>query len=96
MKQLTVILLSILMSACMHEAENPRDIATQYWQALKNGDTATARSLVSSDSQQAFDEYVAIPAEQKKPIGEINLGAEQTTMITIIYPEDSSPDNGNS
>jgi len=77
----------------MHQADNPRDVASQYWQALKNGDTATARSLVSSGSQQSFDMYIAQPADEKTSIGEINLGAEQTRVITIIYPESETPDD---
>lgn len=76
----------------MHQADNPRDVATQYWQALKNGDSETARSLVSSDSQQALEDYLAQPADQKTAIGEVNLGTEQTTVITIVYPEGDKPD----
>lgn len=77
----------------MHQADNPRDVASQYWQALKNGDHETARKLVSADSRQAFDDYLAAPAEQKSAIGEVNLGAEQTSVITIIYPEGNGPDD---
>ena len=77
----------------MHQAENPRDVASRYWQALKSGDSEAARRLVSRDSQQAFDEYMAASDDQKTAIGEINLGAEQTTVITIIYPEGNGPDD---
>ena len=93
MKSLSILIISVLLSACMHEAENPRDVASRYWQALKSGDNDTARSLVSSDSRQAFDEYIAAPDDQKTAIGEINLGAEQTTVITIIYPGGNGPDD---
>ncbi len=94
MKQLLIIpFISILLSACMHQADNPRDVASHYWQALKNGDTATARSLVSSDSQQSFDTYIAQPADERTAIGEVNLGTAQTTVITIIYPEGITPDD---
>ena len=61
--------------------------------ALKSGDTETARNLVSKNSQQNFDDYLAIPADEKTPMGEINLGMEQTTVATLIYPEDDTPDN---
>ena len=77
----------------MHQADSPRDVASQYWQALKNGDHETARKLVSVDSRQALDDYLAAPAEQKTAIGEVNLGAEQTSVITIIYPESNGPDD---
>ena len=76
----------------MHQADEPRDVAGRYWQALKNGDNTTARSLVSTDSQEAFDAYIAKPADEKTAIGEVNLGTEQTTIITIVYPEGGSPD----
>ena len=62
----------------MHQTDSPREVAHQYWQALKNGDTETARKLVSTNSRQDFDAYLAIPADEKTAIGDINLGAEQT------------------
>lgn len=77
----------------MHQTQNPRDVASQYWQALKSGDNDTARSLITRNSQQAFDDYLAAPDDAKTTIGEINLGAEQTTVITIIYPEGKGPDD---
>jgi len=83
----------LTLTGCLQAAEDPREVANQYWQALKSGDTETARSLVSSNSQQAFDNYVAAPADEKTDIGEINLGTEQTTVITIIYPEGGAPDD---
>jgi hypothetical protein len=93
MKKLLIPLLPLFFSACMHQADSPREVAHQYWQALKNGDTETARKLVSTGSQQNFDAYLAKPADEKTPIGEINLGAEQTTVVTLIYPEDDTPDD---
>jgi len=77
----------------MNQADSPREIAYQYWQALKNGDIETARKLVSTSSQPDFDSYLAKPAEEKTPIGEINLGAGQTTVVTLIYPEGDAPDD---
>jgi len=93
MKKLLIPLLPIFFSACMHHTDSPRQVAHQYWQALKNGDTVTARKLVSTSSQQDFDTYLAKPADEKTPIGEINLGAEQTTVVTLIYPEGNTPDD---
>ncbi len=83
---------TMLLSACLHQADDPRDIASRYWQALKSGDNESARSLVSTNSQQAFDSYIAKPADEKTAIGEVNLGSEQTTIITIVYPEDGTGD----
>jgi len=93
MKKLLIPLLPILVSACMHQADSPREVAHQYWQALKNGDTETARKLVSTGSQQDFDAYLAKPADEKTAIGEINLGPEQTTVVTLIYPQGDAPDD---
>jgi hypothetical protein len=94
LQKLLVTLVPLLtLTACLQQAEDPREVADQYWQALKNGDTETARSLVSSNSQRAFDNYIAAPAEERTDIGEINLGTEQTTVITIIYPEAGAPDD---
>ena len=85
-------LVPMLVSACMHQAENPRDVAARYWQALQTGDSEAARSLVSTGSQQAFDDYMALPADRKTAIGEVSLGTEQTTVITIVYPDSSTQD----
>ena len=94
MKKLLIIFFTtLLISACTPVAENPRDVAAQYWQALKRGDIETARSFVSIDSQQSFDEYLTLPPDQQTPIGEINLGAQQTIVVTIIYPEGNAPDD---
>lgn len=93
MKLLPILLLSIFISACMHQSDSPRDVANQYWQALKNGDTETARNLVSKSSQLDFDDYLAKPADEKTAIGEISLGAEQTTVVTLIYPKGDTPDD---
>jgi hypothetical protein len=93
MKKLLIPLLPIFISACMHHADSPREVAHQYWQALKNGDTETARKLVSTSSRRDFDSYLAKPEDEKTPIGEINLGTEQTTVVTLIYPEGNTPDD---
>jgi hypothetical protein len=77
----------------MHQANSPRDVASQYWQALKSGDTESARNLVSKSSQQDFDKFLEQPADEKTPIGDIKLGAEQTTVVTLIYPEGDTPDD---
>lgn len=77
----------------MHQADSPREVAHQYWQALKSGDTETARKLVSTGSRQDFDAYLAKPADEKPPVGDVTLGAEQTTVVTLIYPEGDSPED---
>lgn len=94
MKQLLLIsFITLISSACMQQADNPRDVASQYWLAIKNGDTEGARKLVSSKSQAEFDNYIAKPADEKTAIGEIKLGAEKTTVVTLIYPQGDNPDD---
>ena len=83
----------LLLSACIDKAQDPRDVAERYWQALKNGDTETARSLVSSGSVEAFEAYAALPDDRKTAIGEINLGTEQATILTIVYPAGEKPED---
>ena len=92
-KLLITLVPLITLSACLHQADNPRDIASQYWQALKIGDTETARKLVSTSSRQDFDNYLAKPVDEKTPIDEIKLGTEQTTVVTIIYPQGDNPED---
>jgi len=77
----------------MHQADDPREVASNYWQALKKGDNETARSLVSTESQQAFDDYTALPADRKTAIGNVSLGTEKTTIITLVYPDVNVPDD---
>jgi hypothetical protein len=36
---------------------------------------------------------MAAPEDEKTAIGEVNLGTEQTTVITIVYPEGGAPDD---
>ncbi|MBT8130563.1 MAG: hypothetical protein KJP10_11260 [Gammaproteobacteria bacterium] len=93
MKILLLIPFITILSACMHEADKPRDVASRYWQAIKDGDTDSARKMVSSSSQAEFDNYIAKPADEKIPVGEIKLGAEKTTVVTLIYPQGDNPDD---
>jgi len=76
--------LLLALSACS-QAENPKDIADKYWQALRTGDIETARGLVSSDSRQAFRTFVESP-ENLAAVGEVELGAQTTRVVTVLYP----------
>jgi len=83
----------LTLTACLHQSDDPRTVAEQYWQALKNGDTAIARTLVSKTSQPDYDNYLALPEDEKITIGEINLGTEQTTITTILHPDSGETDD---
>jgi hypothetical protein len=74
----------------MHQADDPRKVAEQYWQSLKNGDTVIARTMVSKSSQQAYDDYLALPPDERITIGEITLGDEQTSITTVLYPDSAN------
>ncbi len=77
----------------MHQADDPRTVAEQYWQSLKNGDTIIARTMVSKSTQQAYDDYLTLPPDERIAIGEISLGAEQTTINTMLYPDSTNKED---
>jgi DNA anti-recombination protein RmuC len=87
---LLAIASALFLSACIEKTDSPRQVSEKYWQALKDGDHETARKLVSRNSQNDLDAYLELNTDQRLPLGEINLGTEQTTVTTIIHPLDSS------
>ena len=90
---LAILLITVSTIACKQDADNPTDVAQQYWQALKAGDTQTARELVTTDTRSDLDAYLQLPAEQKTPLGDVNLGTEKTTVVTIAYPDAANPED---
>jgi len=86
MKQLKLLALltCISLTACEQSAESPKQVAEQYWQALKSGDIASAKKLVSNNTQTDLENYLALPGEEKIALDEINLGEEYATVTTII------------
>lgn len=80
----------LAISACS-QAENPKDVADRYWQALRSGDIDTARSLVSSESRQAFRTFIESP-ENLDIVGEVELGAQITRVVTVLYPRRTRDD----
>ena len=79
-----IVLASINLIACQQETDSPRQVTEKYWRALKNGDSETARQLVSNTSQHDFDQEMARPENIKIPLNEISVGTEQMTVTTII------------
>ena len=90
---LAILLITVWLTACNPAAENPRDVAQQYWQALKSDDAKTARELVTADTRSDLDTYLQLPAEQKTPIDDVNLGTDKTTIVTIVYPDAANPED---
>ena len=79
----------MLVSGCL-QAEDPKNIAQQYWQAMQAGDTTTARALVSNDTRAAFDAYANQPAEQKIPLNAVALTNSRTVVTTIVNSGNTS------
>ncbi len=82
-KSLIAIASLLTLSACM-QAQDPKQVAEQYWQAIKAGDIATARTLVSSDSQQAFDDYQQLPADKKLPLDAVAVTTSSAHVTTVM------------
>lgn len=90
---LATLLVSASITACNQPAQNPRDVAQQYWQALQTGDANIARKHVTTETQSDLDAYLQLPADQKHALGDVNLGTEKTTVVTIIYPDAANPED---
>ncbi len=83
MKHLLIVTGYLLVSGCM-QAEDPKNVAQQYWQAMQAGDYAKARSLVSTNSQSSFDDFANPPGSHKPELNAVALTASRTTVTTII------------
>ena len=88
-RHLLTLPLLLSLSACL-EAQNPKDIAQQYWQAMANGDTEAAKQYVSKDSQQAFDQYLQ-RVNQGAAIKQVALDDLNTSVVTTINPNPQKP-----
>ncbi len=53
----TLILSSITLASCTQPAEDPKAVADQYWQYMKNGNHVEAEKLISINSRQAFEQH---------------------------------------
>lgn len=86
MKSLTLITLLACLSltACKENTETPKLVSQKYWQALKNGDIATAKSLVSTNTQTDLQTYLSLPDDEKTALDNIELGTEQAIVSTLI------------
>lgn len=84
MKITTLYLLAAasLITACSKPAEDPQQVATQYWQLIQSGNTAAAEKLVSRDSLDAFQESL----QPLQPGQQFMVGQSQTTVETQLTP----------
>lgn len=83
----------ITLTACQSTANSPKQVAEQYWQALQKGDTETARKLVSQDTQQSLENFLALPATERNSFNTVSLGTEQSSVATIIGTPDADTNN---
>ena len=90
MKKLLIAATALfLVSGCL-QAQDPKDVAQQYWQAMQAGDTTTARTLVSADTQAEFDDYAKLPDENKIPLNAVALTDSRTVVTTIVNTNNTS------
>jgi gas vesicle protein len=89
MKIIFAVIGYLFISGCM-QAEDPKEIAQQYWQAMQAGDYARARSLVSTGTQPSFDAYTSMPDANKPVLSAVALLDSQTTVATVINTGNTS------
>ena len=81
--------LLLSLSGCL-EAQNPKAIAEQYWQAMVDGDTEAARQFVSQDSQQAFEQTVQ-RLNNGMQVKQVALDDLNTSVVTTLNPNADKP-----
>ena len=83
------LLLSLSLISCTDTADTPTQVADKYWQAINRGDTQSAKLLISSNSQDKFNEHI----ESVNAISMKNFVVDdvRTTATTIINPEAATP-----
>lgn len=90
----SVMLTCINLSACIPANDTPSQVAEKYWHAVSTGNHEAARQLVSTESQQSFEQYAALPDADKITISQIKLGDERASVTSTINPvADNNEDN---
>ena len=89
----TLIILSCLsLAACLENANTPKQVSEQYWQAIKNGDITAAKKLVTKGSQPDMDNYFALSSEDKISLDEILLSDEHARVKTTVISKTTNLD----
>ena len=88
---LTLIPLLLLVSACNPAAQDPKAVAQQYWQAMVDGDTELANSLVSADSQTEQQNYLQSLQQSGNKITQVALDDQHISVVTTINPDAKRP-----
>lgn len=94
----TIIILpvAIILSACLPVNDNPKQVAHNYWTALKNNDYESARKLVSSNSQASLEAYINSPDSDKVTIDHVELDNEYASVASILNPAGTTADDNRS
>lgn len=82
MKILSILALSLVVSACTKPAQDPHTIAEQYWSHIQAGNTNAAKILVSADTRPAFEKNIAT----LKPVKQFTLDNTRTSITTVLIP----------
>ena len=91
--KLLIIAISLPLSACLQVNDNPKQVAHNYWSAITRGDHETARKLVSSNSQQDYENYISLPSGSRIPVDHVELDEEYATVASVLNPAGESPDD---
>ena len=89
MKHLALLASAVALGACS-EIEQPKNIAEQYWQAMIDNDLETARALVSTASQDAFDIH-AQAVNSPDALSQVALDDQRIVVVTTINPDVDKP-----
>lgn len=86
-------LICLGLGACQQNTDTPTQVSEKYWQAINSGDLATAKSLVTKNTQANIIDYFALPDDKKITLDEIKLGKEQTSVHTTITSKSANANN---
>lgn len=93
MKHIYLLTTALFITACAQPAQDPKAITQQYWQAIIDGDIEAAKLVVSTDSQAAFEKYIADNEQNQKVVAQVALDEQRTTVTTTINPDAAKPHN---
>ena len=86
---IALLLTTLLFTSCADTTDNPSQVAEKYWRAIQQGDTETAKQLITSSSNAKFNEH--IKSLENTTIDNFVVDNEKTTVTTIINPEAPVP-----
>lgn len=79
----TLALLSLSLTACLPQADDPKTVADKYWQQLQAGNMSEAQKLISASSQQALLQHSNHITADSQLQNEEARSIVSTTITTI-------------